>query len=81
MKPMKPGLIPGPYIETVYLDRSRIQDPSRYAFQLPSLRDFSQLDLHPQVTFLVGENDSGRSTLLESPKRMLRHLLGDQQDL
>ena len=65
MKPMKPGLTPGPYIVTVYLDRSRIHDPSHYAFQLPSLRDFSQLDLHPQVTFLVGENGSGKSTFLE----------------
>jgi len=30
------------------------------------LKKFSKLDLHPQVTFFVGENGSGKSTLLEA---------------
>ena len=60
------GACPGPYIRSVLLDRTRIRDPSHYAFQLPALREFSTLELHPHVTFFVGENGSGKSTLLEA---------------
>jgi len=66
MKKLKRGVTPGPYIETVSIDRSRIYDPLHYAFQLPVIRNFEKLDLHPQVTFFVGENGSGKSTLLEA---------------
>jgi predicted ATPase len=66
MKKIKPGITPGPFIETISLDRSRIYDPCHYAFNLPALRKFSKLDLHPQVTFFVGENGSGKSTMLEA---------------
>ena len=65
-KKLKPGVTPGPYLETVLLDRDRITDPTHYAFQLPAIRNFSKLDLHPKVTFFVGENGSGKSTLLEA---------------
>jgi predicted ATPase len=65
-KSLKPGVTPGPYIETVLLERDRITDPSHYAFKLPAISNFSKLDLHPKVTFFVGENGSGKSTLLEA---------------
>lgn len=63
---LKPGVTPGPYIETIGIDRSRISDPDHYAFQLPALKDWRRMELHPQVTFFVGENGSGKSTLLEA---------------
>lgn len=66
MKRLKRGITPGPFIESVFLDRTRIYDPAHYAFNLPSLKTFSKLDLHPQVTFFVGENGSGKSTMLEA---------------
>jgi predicted ATPase len=66
MRPLKRGVTPGPFIESVYLDRTRIYDPEHYAFKIPSLQRFSSLELHPQVTFFVGENGSGKSTLLEA---------------
>ncbi|MEX1040850.1 MAG: AAA family ATPase [Pirellulaceae bacterium] len=66
MKKLKPGVTPGPFIERVFLDRTRIREPEHYAFHIPALRGFSSLDLHPQVTFFVGENGSGKSTLLEA---------------
>jgi ABC-type multidrug transport system ATPase subunit len=65
MKKLKPGVTPGPFIERVFLDRTRIRDPEHYAFHIPALRGFSSLDLHPQVTFFVGENGSGKSTLMK----------------
>ena len=65
MKSLKHGATPGPYIERVIIDRSK--SPRRdYSFDLPALKDLRSLDLHPQVTFFVGENGSGKSTLLEA---------------
>lgn len=66
MRSLRHGATPGPYIERVVLDRFKIADPQHYAFRLPALRDFESLDLHPKVTFFVGENGSGKSTLLEA---------------
>ncbi len=66
MKSFRHGATPGPFIESVILDRQKIYDPSHYAFNIPALRNFSKFDLHPQVTFLVGENGSGKSTMLEA---------------
>lgn len=66
MRRLKRGVTPGPFIDSVSLDRTRIYDPTHYAFNLPSLRNFTQLELHPQVTFFVGENGSGKSTMLEA---------------
>lgn len=66
MKTLKRGITPGPFIESVFLDRTRIFDPTHYAFNLPSLKKFSKLELHPRVTFFVGENGSGKSTMLEA---------------
>lgn len=66
MRTLKRGVMPGPFIESVILDRSRIYDPSHYAFNLPSLKTFLTLDLHPKVTFFVGENGSVKSTMLEA---------------
>jgi len=38
----------------------------RYPFALPAVYHLDVLQLHPQVTFFVGENGSGKSTLLEA---------------
>jgi predicted ATPase len=50
----------------ITLLRDRVPDLSVYPFSLPALRDFHQLQLHPKVTFFIGENGSGKSTLLEA---------------
>ncbi len=66
MAKFKYGATPGPFIESVLFERTYISDPNHYAFCLPSLRGLVKLDLHPKVTFFVGENGSGKSTLLEA---------------
>ena len=38
----------------------------RYPFSVPAIRELYTLDLHPKVTFLVGENGVGKSTLIEA---------------
>lgn len=54
------------YVRTIALKRDRIADPSAYPFSLPAVRNLDEIELHPSVTFFVGENGSGKSTLLEA---------------
>ncbi len=55
-----------PYLQQISLNRERIEDPNRYPFSIPSVRALGAIEFHPDVTFLVGENGTGKSTLLEA---------------
>lgn len=46
--------------------RSISNKPAYFPFQIPFLESFERLELVPPVTFLVGENGSGKSTFLET---------------
>ena len=48
------------------LARERVGSFDAYPFSLPAVRALDALELHPKVTFLVGENGAGKSTLLEA---------------
>lgn len=37
-----------------------------YPFNIPAVRELPQIEFHPNVTFFVGENGSGKSTVLEA---------------
>src|SRR5882724_6894690 len=37
-----------------------------YPFNIPAVRDIEKIGFHANVTFLVGENGSGKSTVLEA---------------
>ncbi len=54
------------FIRSFRLLRDEIPEPSRYPFCLPVFQDLTELELHPRVTFFVGENGSGKSTILEA---------------
>ncbi len=55
-----------PYLRRVWLDASRITEPQTYPFCLPLFRngDFD-LEFDHAITIVVGENGTGKSTLLE----------------
>lgn len=55
-----------PHAVYVLLDRSRATLDSKYAAELPAIKSLDRLELHPRVTFFIGENGSGKSTLLEA---------------
>lgn len=54
------------YIRSVSLIRETIPSYLEYPFSLPAVKNLPELKLHPKVTFLVGENGTGKSTLLEA---------------
>jgi predicted ATPase len=54
-------------LRSVRLDPDRVEDPAAFPFALPAVAALrAELALHPEVTFLVGENGSGKSTILEA---------------
>jgi predicted ATPase len=55
-----------PFIRSVNLKRDKVPSFKRYPFDLPCISALDRLELHPAVTFFVGENGSGKSTLLEA---------------
>src|SRR5438552_6838722 len=54
------------YISEIRLKREEVASFDRYPFSLAAVRPLETLELHPAVTFFVGENGSGKSTLLEA---------------
>lgn len=54
------------YLRHIELCRDKIESFSEYPYCLPVLKDLSILEFHPNVTYIVGENGTGKSTLLEA---------------
>lgn len=54
------------YIKSVQLKRENIESYEEYPFCLSAVKNLDNLELHPKVTYLVGENGTGKSTILES---------------
>ncbi|GKV65302.1 MULTISPECIES: AAA family ATPase [unclassified Sporosarcina] len=53
------------FLKGMRLKRASVPSFDVYPFDLPSIRTLDELDFHPKVTFFVGENGMGKSTLLE----------------
>ncbi|WP_238883818.1 AAA family ATPase [Clostridium sp. YIM B02551] len=54
------------YLRHVELRHERIESFSEFPYCLPSVRNLDRMEFHPKVTFLVGENGTGKSTILEA---------------
>jgi predicted ATPase len=61
----RPINLPAPYLRRLWLDPSRIADRNAYPFCLPFLGDDFELGFDRPITIIVGENGTGKSTLLE----------------
>src|SRR3984957_19509005 len=57
--------MPAPYLRRVWLDRALVRDPAAYPFCLPFLSGEFELGFDRAITIIVGENGTGKSTLLE----------------
>lgn len=54
------------FVIEVKMKRDEVPSFDAYPFSLPAVRVLDVLSLHPSVTFFVGENGTGKSTLLEA---------------
>lgn len=54
------------YIKTLTLKREHISSYAHFPFNLSFIRNFQELRFHPNVTYIIGENGMGKSTLLEA---------------
>lgn len=59
-------LLSSQYVRGISLKREEIPSFNQYPFNLPSLKTMDEVPFHPKVTFLIGENGMGKSTLLEA---------------
>ena len=57
--------LPAPYLKRLWLDPARVPNREAYPFCLPFLRDDFSLSFERAITIIVGENGTGKSTLLE----------------
>ncbi|CCD92979.1 conserved hypothetical protein [Bradyrhizobium sp. ORS 375] len=57
--------LPAPYLKRLWLDPAKIADRAAYPFCLPFLQDEFELSFSHAITIIVGENGTGKSTLLE----------------
>ncbi|MFJ8352653.1 AAA family ATPase [Bacillus paramycoides] len=58
-------MIETPFLKSVSLQKENIPSFSAYPYCLPAIRTLQSLVFHPNVTFIIGENGTGKSTLLE----------------
>lgn len=54
------------FIRSIKLNTDKIQSFDEYPFNLPIIKNLDKIKFHPNVTFIVGENGSGKSTILEA---------------
>lgn len=62
----KTTLLDGPLLDRIKFDFSKISDRDKYPFVLPIIKSIEKIIFPTQVTFFVGENGTGKSTILEA---------------
>lgn len=65
MRGSRPTRLPAPFLRRIWLDQDKVADPSLYPFCLPFLAKSFELAFDRAITIIVGENGTGKSTLLE----------------
>lgn len=55
-----------PYLIEVSLRSEEVAGLDDYPFDIPAIRGLGTLRFHPDVTFVIGENGTGKSTLIEA---------------
>jgi predicted ATPase len=54
------------FLQAIRLERDAVSSFDAYPFRIPAVRHLQRLEFHPAVTFFIGENGTGKSTLLEA---------------
>ena len=71
MNSSKDFLSTKPYLREVSLLSEKEISFEQYPFSLPVVKNLKSLNFHPDVTFFVGENGTGKSTLMEALAQLL----------
>jgi predicted ATPase len=53
-------------LKTITILRERVRNPAEYPFNVAVIRSLAELRIKSRVCFFVGENGTGKSTLLEA---------------
>lgn len=61
-----------PYLLRASIRSDAAIDYDAYPFNIPAECELANIDFHPSVTFFVGENGSGKSTVLASARSRSR---------
>ncbi|MFA6066086.1 MAG: AAA family ATPase [Candidatus Babeliaceae bacterium] len=56
----------GPALDKVKVTFADVIDVNKYPFSLPIIKNLQEIEFPTQVTFFIGENGSGKSTILEA---------------
>lgn len=54
------------YVRKIFLKRDKIESFDSYPFNIEVIKNFDEIELNSLVTFFVGENGTGKSTLIEA---------------
>ncbi len=55
-----------PYLIEISLKEEDLKKTEVYPFNIPAVAGLHKLSFHPDVTFIIGENGTGKSTLIEA---------------
>src|SRR5687767_8755572 len=77
-----------PFLRSVQLQRELVPSFDVFPYSIPAIKHLHTLEFHRNVTFFVGENGTGKSTLLEAiavaegfnPEGGSRHAMFKTQD-
>ena len=59
-------ILDGPILDTVRVNFDENSDNNKYPFCVPIIQNLKEIEFPTQVTFFVGENGTGKSTILEA---------------
>ncbi|MFE8700510.1 AAA family ATPase [Cytobacillus sp. FJAT-54145] len=54
------------FLKRIEIKRDEVPTFNQYPFNIPSIKLLKDITFHPNVTYLIGENGMGKSTLLEA---------------
>ncbi|KAB8135787.1 AAA family ATPase [Gracilibacillus oryzae] len=54
------------FLRNIQLQREKVTSFSTYPFSIPAIHQLNGIELNKPVTFFIGENGTGKSTLLEA---------------
>lgn len=60
-----------PYLQEINIEKNLIEDTSQFPFNIPAIREMPIIKFHIDVTFIVGENGSGKLTFIEAVTQLI----------